>query len=163
MTEENKLLLLKDLSARLPYKVKVNCTYDGNFDGFPEDSFNTDFVLTAIDFKYPNNIYWIGGDQLKEKGIPTDTLEFATRSDDDEEVVKPYLRPMSSMTEEERNQYNMFQEVAYNDYDGTSTTCIDINQINEYIDWLNAHHFDYRNLIEKGLALPAPEDMYKID
>lgn len=31
----------------------------------------------------------------------------------------------------------------------------------EYTDYLNAHHFDYRGLIEKGLALEAPEDMYK--
>ena len=30
-----------------------------------------------------------------------------------------------------------------------------------YVDWLNAHHFDYRGLIEKGLALEAPKDMYK--
>jgi hypothetical protein len=31
----------------------------------------------------------------------------------------------------------------------------------ETFDWLNAHHFDYRGLIEKGLALEAPEGMYK--
>ena len=33
----------------------------------------------------------------------------------------------------------------------------------ELLDWLNAHHFDYRNLIGKGLALRAPEGMYKTE
>ena len=38
---------------------------------------------------------------------------------------------------------------------------IDPEFCGEYVDWLTAHHFDYRGLIEKGLALEAPEDMYK--
>ena len=62
--------------------------------------------------------------------------------------IKPYLRPMSSMTEEEKIDYQ-----AFFNYDG-------VEYPEEYIDWLNAHHFDYRGLIEKGLALEAPEGMY---
>jgi len=61
--------------------------------------------------------------------------------------LKPYLRPMSSMTEEEENQ---FQDI--NLYELPYTV--------EGLDWLNAHHFDYRGLIEKGLALEATKDMY---
>ena len=58
----------------------------------------------------------------------------------------PYLRPMSSMTEEEVNEYNI---------------AIDKDIAPERIvDWYNLHHFDYRGLIEKGLALEAPKDMY---
>ena len=57
---------------------------------------------------------------------------------------KPYLRPMSSMTEEEKEEYI-----------NTFLTMWDA------VDWLNAHHFDYRGLIPIGLALEAPEDMYK--
>lgn len=64
--------------------------------------------------------------------------------------AKPYLRPMSSMTDEEREEYKHLQtnyEFAYFD--------------NAYsIDWLNEHKFDYRGWIEKGWALPAPEGMY---
>ena len=56
---------------------------------------------------------------------------------------KPYLRPMSSMTEEEEKEYHDARSDYYDDL-GT-------------YDWLNAHHFDYRGLIEKGLALEAPE------
>ena len=57
----------------------------------------------------------------------------------------PYLRPMSSMTEEESTEYSRFSLSRYN------TECF---------DWLNKHHFDYRGLIKLGLALEAPEDMY---
>ena len=61
--------------------------------------------------------------------------------------VKPYLRPMSSMTEEEKDTFQGFIFPACNDPVSM-------------IDWLNAHHFDYRGLIEKGLALEAQEGMY---
>jgi len=60
--------------------------------------------------------------------------------------VMPYLRPMSSMTEEEEKEYLLFSLSRNN------TECL---------DWLNAHHFDYRWLILKGLALEAPKGMYK--
>ncbi len=63
----------------------------------------------------------------------------------------PYLRPMSSMTVEERFEYNGFDGYIFSDED-----------VIIKIDWLNAHHFDYRGLIEKGLALEAPENMYTL-
>lgn len=59
-----------------------------------------------------------------------------------------YLRPMSSMTEEEKG----ISEQIYKD-----------SGFWAHFDWLNAHHFDYRGLIEKGLALEAPEEMYKTE
>ena len=62
------------------------------------------------------------------------------------ENVRLYLRPMSSMTEEEEIYYN---------------TVYTTLKFYKKEDWLNAHHFDYRGLIEKGLALEAPEGMYK--
>lgn len=61
----------------------------------------------------------------------------------------PYLRPMSSMTEEEKKECNKLRLSG-----GMAVNVAD------YTDWLNAHHFDYRGLIEKGLALEAPEGMY---
>ena len=67
--------------------------------------------------------------------------------------VRFYLRPMSSMTEEEKEE--LYQKTGF--------------KLDDYIfgisaiDWLNAHHFDYRGLIEKGLALEAPEGMYKTE
>lgn len=62
--------------------------------------------------------------------------------------IKPYLRPLSSMTSSEMG----FSEQIYKD-----------GGFWEHFDWLNEHHFDYRGLIEKGLALEAPEGMYKND
>lgn len=66
---------------------------------------------------------------------------------------KPYLRPMSSMTEKEQKEYDVFCCKPYLGIDETTAS--------NFINWLNAHHFDYRDLINMGLALEAPEDMYK--
>ena len=82
--------------------------------------------------------------------------------------MSPYLRPMSSMTDEERSEWadlfnlelDKLNEISDEDkaeelapyYFGK---CHQVS-----IDWLNAHHFDYRGLIPKGLALEAPEGMY---
>ena len=86
------------------------------------------------------------------------------------EEIKPYLRPMHSMTEEEKKEFihcagydveesvcGRHYEYYLNDYVGTPETPL-CNY--DAIDWLNAHHFDYRGLIEKNLALEAPENMY---
>lgn len=64
---------------------------------------------------------------------------------------KPYLRPMSSMTEEERNDF--YHNRTFHDGRMWESEGADV-------DWLNAHHFDYRGLIAKGLALEAKESMY---
>lgn len=117
MTQEEKKLLLVDLCARLPFKVKV-CLYEKE---------------TCI-------LMGINGHEVY---LDVDSDSFRIES------IKPYLRPMSSMTEEEEIEYQ-----AFFNYDG-------VEYPEEYIDWLNAHHFDYRNLIGKGLALEAPEGMYK--
>ena len=82
---------------------------------------------------------------------------------------KPYLRPMSSMTEEEREEVSDYlcERVMSNKSgitfppDPIHGKGIPFEWMSSCIDWLNAHHFDYRGLIEKGLALEAPEDMYK--
>lgn len=74
------------------------------------------------------------------------------------ENICPYLCPMSSMTEEEKKEYKLLA----NHCIVTSIGFVHI-EAQTLIDWLNAHHFDYRGLIKKGLALEAPEDMYKTD
>ena len=69
------------------------------------------------------------------------------------ECIRPYLRPMSSMTEEEEDEYMIARQK------DIAEAYIHATPQNA-IDWLNEHHFDYRGLIEKGLALEAPEGMY---
>lgn len=84
--------------------------------------------------------------------------------------VKPYLRPMSSMTEEEKMQLKeehskdtrLFAEAL------TKAAAGDTSMRGKVIphfaaDWCNKNHFDYRGLIPMGLALEAPKDMYKTE
>lgn len=71
----------------------------------------------------------------------------------DIEYVKPYLRPMSSMTADEVHEYISLKE--------SIVACDDITyafKTYKSIDWLNAHHFDYRGLIPKGLAIGVTPD-----
>lgn len=79
---------------------------------------------------------------------------------DDTIAVRPYLRPMSSMTEDERNEYF---DIKMQETERVALAEVYRPEaISEIMDWLNAHHFDYRHLIEKGLALEAPEGMYNL-
>ena len=132
MTQEDKQLLLKDLCARLPYGVIVD---------YKENEFETPhWKITTI---YPETLDgWIGYDKRVGAGSESGSRPFKIGE------VKPYLRPMSSMTEEEKDEYDRL--VMCN-----ASWVVD--------DWLNEHHFDYRGLIKKGLALEAPEGMYKND
>lgn len=126
MTQEEKQLLLIDLCSREPYHPRIQVFNDG-YEGFQVGEFDTNLWLHHIDaFRF-------------------DRVE-----------IKPYLRPMSSMTEEESKEFALFQTDFY--IDGFLYPIAAINMVN----WLNAHHFDFRGLIEKGLALEAPENMYDI-
>lgn len=133
MTQEDKQLLLRDLCARLPYGVKAN---------YRDNTLTLDYTIFAdnksIAFgKYPM-IYSL----------------------DDVECIKPYLRPMSSMTEEERNEYTDIKKGECNGCVLTGKGDPDTEFL--LVDWLNVHHFDYRGLIGNGLALEAPKEMYRI-
>ena len=118
MTQEDKELLLKDLCARLPYGVKfLRESWNYEWDQEPP-------VIEVLE-------------DIDKDGYINDTKVYMV------EDIKPYLRPMSSMSNEERKYYNMcIGEIKL--YGGLST---------KLQDWLNAHHFDYRGLIEKGLAI----------
>jgi hypothetical protein len=70
---------------------------------------------------------------------------------EEEREIKPYLRPISSMTEEEKEDFGV---------PFTSEGLVTLADTVECMVWLNSHHFDYRSLIEKALALEAPDGMY---
>ena len=140
MTQEDKKLLLKDLLARLPYGVKCNALLK-QIDGSLKSTFGT--------FKGYNNGYATIGQNLV-----------------DIETVRPYLRPMSSMNGEEKNEFRrvsnckVYKDDFYNEYDEYSEnfTYIDKDTEIDTFDWLNVHHFDYRGLISKGLATEVTEE-----
>ena len=70
--------------------------------------------------------------------------------------VKPYLRPISSMTKEEQQKY---YDLTHQEEDDVWAKCL----FDKMTDFCNERHLDYRGLIEKGLALEAPKDMYKTE
>ena len=141
MTQQDKELLLKDLSARLPYGVicQYNCVIPCG--RITLEKTNERDVLKGIIPMYDGHIgFMVGIDKVN-----------ALEGD-----IKPYLRPMSSMTEEEREEWYSYIDCPPGRTIRSMPYCI------KYIDWLNAHQFDYRKLISKGLALEAPEEMYNI-
>ena len=135
MTEENKKLLFSDLSARVLYNPKIRLSFDiHHIDDLGEETIehqeeNSTLIAT---------IHYDDGFIVLNESHNWFNIE----------DVKPYLRPMSSMTQEE--------------YEEEVSSLFGWNTEWEHYDWLNAHHFDYRGLIEKGLALEAPEGLYKI-
>ena len=139
---EDKLLLIKDLSARLPYAVTVEHT--SGFRGTLHD--------ITVHHMYDDN------DNIYDAICYTDF--FGDNDDIYIEYFKPYLFPMSSMTEE---QYESFIIVSgwdgdYEDIKRGKFSCvgyIGIDYIYDTIDWCNKNHYDYRGLIPKGLALDA--------
>ena len=124
MTLEGKELLLKDLCGRLPYGTKVKCHFDNEPSTLLSINWNKEIVV--IGFMMVDT-YVTSKQRLVN--------------------IKPYLRPMSSMTEEEKVKLSLSQIYAFTHY----------NEIAK-MDWLNAHHFDYRGLIDKGLAIEVTED-----
>jgi len=144
MSQEDRKLFLIDLCARLPYDIKV--TWDNKHP------------LTVTPYTYC----------------------VITNEDNINKLPKIFLRPMSSMTEEEKEELKKLineklnRNIGQDDDEWTPWVLYDTTGIKNYIgeerfyfdemsfiyDWLNAHYFDYRGLIEKGLALEASKDMY---
>ena len=89
-----------------------------------------------------------------EEVLDTDDIADMLYSDKDNEfpMYKPYLRPLSSMTEEEAEEYNDLAN-DLSEYD-----CQPEQSSSKMIDWLNARHFDYRGLIPMGLAVEVTEE-----
>ena len=132
MIQEDKELLLKDLSARLPYGVKIQVSYE-------ECSGYFDETVCTVDNCEPFHI--------NDRCI---------------EYIKPYLFPMSSMTDEEKEELKqehikdekLYVECLTKASKGDSSMRGKV--ITHYaMDWCNKNHFDYRGLIEKELAIDA--------
>lgn len=108
MTQEDRELLIKDISARIPYYLQVE-------------------VKAKVPFI--NMIYSIDIDGYCE--INDDLYNI--------DKIKPYLFPLSSMTEEQKKEFNaLIIEASW-----------------KLIDWFNKNYFDYRGLISMGLANDA--------
>ena len=138
MTQEEKMLLLIDLSSRLTYKVKCS-----NPHGIG--------VLESIDMEYI---------ELTFEG-PDDNYYALDKN------IQPYLRSLSSMTESEREELKILCDKDLSEFAGHLMKGHGLSRDGLYmfdklrqLDWLKKHHFDFRGLIPKGSALEAKEGMY---
>ena len=145
MTQEEKQLLIKDLCARLPYKVKCFCKWAKEAPNCTVGCIQeiSTFLLDELEIM--------------------DKPEYSCQVSE----IKPYLRPISSITDDEINELDEVCDGIFSIYD----TNIEVLSMLEWEDsfenilkgndWLNKHHFDYRGLIPMGLALEAKDGMYK--
>ena len=120
MTQEDKELLLKDLCARLPYNVICQVEFKEN------GKYNSKVMLLS--------------------GIFTDEAYFTTKGGSIySNEYKPYLFPLSSMTEEQEKEFN-------------DLNCYELDifpHTEKALDYVIKNHFDYRFLIDEGLAIDA--------
>ena len=126
-----KELLIKDLSSRLPYGVKVN----GVFLTYDKDKDKILYKECVKELNYSHlSRYW---------------------------TLKPYLFPLSSMTDKDLVKFLQIRGLNLNSDElktfrrGTTLIVSTLPSYSRHIDWLNKNHFDYRGLIEKGLAIDA--------
>ena len=141
-TQEEKELLLEDICGRLPYGVKI--LYKG-WDSDHGCEFWTDEDLIGIDDRFIYTL-WRGERDKHSIVEPLSITDY-----------KPYLRLWTSMTEEEIKQ---IQTLLGDAIVGTEMDTISILGTQVLFKYLNKKMIDYRGLIEKGLALEAPEGMY---
>ena len=141
-TQADKELLLKDLSARLPYGVLGQCEIDASYD--------TEFETIPQTHKFQAVAHGIIENSLFVSPMIENQYELEIANEEIADGVyifdfKPYLFPLSSMTKEQKDEYQYITERWMND---------PAYSISDSIDWLNKNNFDYRGLIEKGLAIP---------
>lgn len=138
--DSKELLLLKDLYTRIPYGVKI-CYTEHEYG--VKSTWTIDYIIPELEQIVTKNPY--GKFSIKD--------------------IKPYLRPLSSMTEEEKKEYEKICELdtemlANHPMNGEPFPALYNSQ-----DWLNKKMFAYRtidgkDMFELGLALEAPEGMY---
>jgi hypothetical protein len=132
MKQEDKNLLIKDLSARLPYGVKAHVK---NWSGLTMEWIENDYVVMSA-FPSLNEVH-----VQSESGSLNVILGYYDYE------FKPYLLPMSSMTEEQKEEHKDLLDNQYSfDANGNLFTLQ---------DFYCKYHLDYRGLIEKDLALDA--------
>lgn len=153
MTQNEIDIIKREVAARLPYGVKVNVNSTIYKD-----------PMTVLGIDYSKELVKVG------ENIGGMFFTHTERVAD----VKPYLRPMDSMTDDERKElpkhvlgldddrFEVKQDGGIETVDPNNLSYVyfGAETTTRYIDWLNQRMFDYRGLIPKNLALTAPEDMY---
>lgn len=142
MTQEDRELLFKDLCARLPYGVKLQKVYDDTYN--PVELYLVDLGHHTVKF-------------YKYKGEGITICDVGDIERFGQLRFKPYLFPLSSMTEEQKYTCPIGVANLEAFIKNESWTYLELtpDSIIRFVDWLNKNHFDYRGLIEQGLAVDA--------
>ena len=158
MKQEQKELLLKDLSARVPYGVKILIQDIFKYSIVPPEQ----HVLDVSNF---SDIFCFNYEKLDKR------MKKAMRERPDDIVIKPYLFPLSSMTEEQRIELYKVLGWGYESHYHLSKEWEDFNEsidnndlflpaswvsdLNKMYNWFNKNKFDINGLIPMGLAIDA--------
>ena len=148
MTQNEKELLLKDLSCRLPYGVKAYVRY-----------------WSKLDWKYYEGVYTVKSTfpSLNEVHVQSKTGSVDVLLSHSDYVIKPYLFPISSMTEEQIVEFDKIAEldIEYSITQIKNDVLIWTSGLNRF-NWLLKNHFDVYGLIEQDLAIDATNlNIYK--
>ena len=135
MTQNEKELLLKDICARLPYGVKVQIDLQSNI--YPP------MICKVCNIEFAE----MGGSFIGVEVLPDSYSEYR------EFLCKPYLFPLSSMTDEQSKELEEIDPEFYSLICENGDICVSMD-VRGY-DWLNKNHIDYRGLIENELAIDA--------
>ena len=168
----NKELLLKDLLGKYSYRVKIHRTWIAPLSGSPEEK---DDVFSTFDIEVIESLGIDGEDDCGLAKCTDGNLHKIKHYE-----CKPYLRSLSTMTTEEKEELRELISKKLNgdeSYDESGpwtlhdTTGIEniiggerfyFDEMSFIYDWLDAHYFDYRGLISLGLALEASDNMYEL-
>lgn len=142
MTQEDKQLLLSDILGRLQYGVKAHYKYYDFIGGTEQLVSEDDAIITGVNTTL--------GNPIQVDGYYVEV-----------EYVKPYLRPMSDMSEDERKYItDKCGFTTMGPIGGDFGLVMPVIATEWLVDFYNSHHIDWRGLIPMGLALEAKEGMY---
>ena len=145
MTQEEKELLVKDISARLPYGVKIKTEY---------------FTKATLVEIRKNISYGACKDLLVTYDISGEETPYQSEERSSTiSKIKPYLFPLSSMTEEQKkyiaNRWGINEDFDFEIDPNWGKYLVDLGDVVDYVNWLIENHFDFNWLIPKGLAIDA--------
>ena len=148
MKQEDKILLVKDLCSRLPYGVRV-CHLASEFSGVLHNiSVLHMYEGNSDSDKYDSIVDYVADIDFFGDGYPYEVEEF-----------KPYLFPLSSISSEQLKEVSEILGKDVEIFDNYlnivehTRTTFSYLELDALFDWFNKNHFDYRNLIEKGLSI----------
>ena len=148
MKQEDKILLVKDLCSRLPYGVRV-CHVSSEISGVLHNISVLHMYEGNSDSDKPDNIVdYVADIDFFGDGYPYEIEDF-----------KPYLFPIASISSEQLKEISEILGKDVEIFDNYlnivehTRNTLSYLELDALFEWFNKNHFDYRNLIERNLAI----------